>query len=176
MIWLLISVEAFGQNRIGDSEFSASREGHSAKVVFTVGLFDPSAHKVEGLSPCDDPGLVKIDGRQPLGARICHLPKREIRAMRLTFDKTEIDIPNELFSDCYEPPFPRSDGRISDYFELKIGDDLRSVFIFVNGGDFAGHYQALWVLRPDGKHSRFTTGPCPDCSFIKFDSTFDDRK
>jgi hypothetical protein len=175
LLALLISANTFSQDRTGAAEFRASRAGHTAKVVFKVSTFEPSSHKIEGLNPCNDFRAVRIDGRQPLGAGICHLPGREIRSMKIYFDKDEIEIPNELYSDCYEPTFPRLDSRIEDYLAVRIGDDMKSIFVFMNGGDGASHYQVLWVLRPDGKHSRFSTGACPDCSFINFDSGFDER-
>ena len=66
----------------------------------------------------------------------------------------------------------KAEARISQaIFAVRIGDDLKSVFIFMYGGDAAGSYQVLWVLRPDGKHSRFS-GACADCGFIDFQSGF----
>jgi len=34
--------------------------------------------------------------------------------------------------------------------------------------DFAGVYDVIWVLRKDGRHTRFTDSE-GDCSFLNFD-------
>jgi hypothetical protein len=169
---LLISANGFSQDRTGTIVLDTSHEGHTAKVRFTVSAFVPSLHKVEA---CSDSGPIIIDGRKPLGVGICDLPEDVIGSMILSFDNVEIDIPKELYSDCYEPQFPGTNRPTSEYLVIRIGDDLKSVFVFMNGGDAAGHYQIIWVLRTDGKHSRFSTGSCADCNFINFDSEFDER-
>ena len=174
LLCLLVPFSVYPQNRIGKTEIETSRGGHTAKVIFDVGKFEPLKHTIIGLDPCDDYRSVRIDGQYPLGTD-CTLPIYDIQEMVLIFDGIKVEIPPKLYSNCYHPPFPRSDNSISDYLAIKIGDDLHSIFIFMDGGDAAGQYQVIWVLRPDGKHSKFTTGPCPDCSFIKFDSGFDDR-
>lgn len=60
---------------------------------------------------------------------------------------------------------------ISKFFAMRIGDDLQSVFIFMAGGDAAGSYEVLWVIRTDGKHSRFS-GKGTGKPFFNFDSGF----
>ena len=102
LLAFFISTSSFSQNRTGTVEFSTSRNGHTAKIIFSVGAFASSSHKIIGINPCDD---------------------------------------------------------------------YKSVFIFMDGGDGSGNYQVLWVLRLDGKHSRFS-GACSDCGFIDFYSGF----
>jgi len=41
----------------------------------------------------------------------------------------------------------------------------------MSGGDAAGHYEVIWVLRRDGRHTRFS-GACGDCGFLDFRSGF----
>jgi hypothetical protein len=163
-ILLIVSVDAYTQDRTGTVEFSTSRDGHTATIIFSVGKFNPSTHIIVGMDPCEDYSEVKIDGRYPLGTD-CTFPEYEIQSMRLNYDGVIIEIPKELYSDCYNPPFPPLDDYISNYFKMIIGNELNSVFVFMSGGDAAGHYQVIWVLRPDGKHSRLTQA-CSDCSFI----------
>jgi len=42
--------------------------------------------------------------------------------------------------------------------QLKIGDDGKSVMVFMSGSDAAGGYQIFWIFRSDAKHSRFGSG------------------
>ena len=173
MVFLLITTSAFPQDtgdaRIGTVSFSTTREGHTASVTFTVDRFTPALHKItdNDWKAVDDPYIERIDGRIPLGID-GNMPSYEIKSMRLDFDGKKAEIPKELYSDCYNPPFPRYNKEIqSNYFKIKIGDDMKSVFVFMAGGDAAGSYRVVWILRPDGAHSRFSQA-CPDCSFIDF--------
>ena len=166
LFFFTVAIAGFGQNRTGNFEMSTKREGHTATISFTVVKFDFSEHEIVGLDTCHNNfRAVKIDGKSPLGTSFCDMPDEEIQAMKLVFDGKEIDFPKELYSDCYSPPFFRTDN-ISRYFSIRIGDDLKSVFVFMSGGDGSGSYQVLWVLRPDGNHSRLTD--LLDCQFIDF--------
>ena len=119
------------------------------------------------------PGIEKIDGRVPLGID-GNMPMYEIKSMQFYFDGMEAKIHKELYLDCYDPAFSLADeDLLSNYFKIRIGDDLKSVFVFLAGGDAAGSYTVVWVLRPDGAHSRFSQA-CPDCSFIDFDGFVSD--
>jgi hypothetical protein len=167
-----MSLNAFSQSRSDTFTFDASRNSHKATITLTVTRFNPKEHEISGLQPCDDLQAVKIDGRTPIGAGICNTPKYEIISMALVFDGHKIRIPKEIYADCYEPPFAWSMSHISDYFSLRIGDDLKSVFVFMSGSDGAGHYDVIWVFRSDGKHSRITN-TASDCGMINFDCPTD---
>ena len=54
---------------------------------------------------------------------------------------------------------------------MRIGDDMESVFIFMEGGDAAGCYELLWIIRTDGKYSRLS-GVCADQHLFNLDSGF----
>jgi hypothetical protein len=149
---ILISVTGFSQDRTGTFQFKATKERHTAVVTFRVEKFNPQKHRISGLDNCEESGEIKIDGLVPLGVD-CTMPDYEV------------EIPKSIYSNCYQPPFPQE--HISDYFRMEIGDDLRSVFVFMSGGDAAGSYQVIWVLRTDGMHSRFSQG-VPDSRFIDF--------
>jgi hypothetical protein len=148
-------------------QFVSKNGGHEARVVFTTRPFDGSAHRITKQKGCP-----RIDGRAPLGTD-CSMPRFEIASIDFSFDGKSVPVLKSLYQDCYEPPFKNKSGGadIPGYFAVRIGDDLKSVFIFMYGGDAAGSYQVLWVLRPDGKHSRFS-GACADCGFIDFQSGF----
>jgi hypothetical protein len=157
------------QTKGGESfTFEQKRAGHIAKVVFITRLFDPARHRITKHKGCP-----LIDGRVPYGTD-CTLPHSEIAAIWFYFDRRKIKVPKKLYADCFFPPFAQkyvADGSIKNYFALRIGDDLQSAFAFMSGGDTAGSYQVVWVLRQDGRHARFS-GACPDCGFIDFNSGF----
>ena len=152
-------------------QFVAKKGGHTAKITFTTKLFNRSAHRIVWTGTC-----LRIDGRVPLGTD-CNVPSVEIESLRFYFDGKEIGVPKRLYADCYQPPFFNGPGRVmnergaEDYFAARISDDLQSVFVFMWGGDAAGSYQIIWVLRKDGRHTRFS-GACSDCGFIDFQGGF----
>ena len=148
-------------------QFVSKKGGHEARVVFSTRPFDRSAHRITKQKGCP-----RIDGRAALGTD-CSMPRFEIASIDFSFDGKSVPVLKSLYQDCYEPPFKNKSEQadIPGYFSVRIGDDLKSVFIFMHGGDAAGSYQVLWVLKPDGKHSRFS-GACADCGFIDFQSGF----
>lgn len=135
-------------------QFVSKKGGHEARVVFTTRPFDRSAHRITKQKGCP-----RIDGRAALGTD-CSIPRFEIASIGFSFDGKRVPLLKSLYQDCYEPPFKNGSGQadIAGYFAVRIGDDLKSVFIFMDGGDAAGSYQVLWALKPNGKHSRFS-GP-----------------
>ena len=112
LFFFTVAIAGFGQNRTGNFEMSTKREGHTATISFTVGKFDPSEHEIVGLDPCDDYRAVRIDGHWPFGTD-CTIPRYEIQTMNLEFDSIKVEIPKELYSDCYSPPFPSLSFRVS---------------------------------------------------------------
>jgi hypothetical protein len=146
------------------ADFTVSSGTHLAKLILTTRNFVPSAHKIVRTKDC-----LTIDGRRPIGTD-CTVPGAEIASMRLFFDGKEIFIPKRLYSDCYQPPRfgeSREDWKNS-YVALKLSDDLNAVFVFMAASDGAGVYDAIWILRKDGRHSRFTNSG-GDCTFLNFD-------
>ena len=166
---LLTTLHGAAQAKNDESfTFERKRAGHTVKVVFTTRPFEPSRHRITKRKGCP-----LIDGRMPYGTD-CGLPNSEIAAIKFYFDGREVRVPKRLYADCFSPLFSQkyiADGTIKNYFALRIGDDLQSAFVFMSGGDAAGSYQVLWVLRRDGHHARFS-GACPDCQFIDFNSGF----
>jgi hypothetical protein len=157
--------------REGAAEFVTKKQNHTARIIFESKLLDPRKHKIR-----ESGGCVTIDGHLPLGTD-CGMPQVEIASMRFFFDGKEIPIPRKLYSDCYSPPYFKtySDrGWIDKYLNIKFSDDLRSVFLFLAAGDGAGVYDAIWVLRKDGTHTRFTNSG-GDCSFLNFECTPNDK-
>ena len=120
---IFLTLNAFPQDRTGTVEFNTTRKGHTAKVSFTVGKFDQSAHKITGLDPCEDFTAVRIDGQYPFGTD-CTMLKWEIKVMSFYFDEVNIEIPKKLYSDCYHPPFHLPEDQISRFFALRISMSL----------------------------------------------------
>lgn len=159
---LLLSATAGEAQRknVGTFQVVQKKSGHTAKVVFHTRVFRGAGHRIA----YDQKLVARIDGRAPLGTD-GNLPAVEIASLRFFLDGKEIHVPRSLYSDCYEPLFGE------DYPPIRFSDDLQSVFVFMGGSDAAGSYQVIWVLRKDGRHTRFS-GACPDCGFLDFDSGF----
>lgn len=155
----LFSLYGYAQKTV---EFVKSNGAHNVKITVKTKPFDPRAHKADIIEY-----LTIIDGKRALGTD-GGVPRTEIESIRLVFDGKELSIPKSLFSDCYEPSFEK------DFFKLKIGDDGKSVMVFMAGGDAAGSYQIFWVFRSDGKHSRFGSG-ASDAGDLDFINIFFDN-
>jgi hypothetical protein len=81
--------------------------------------------------------------------------------LRLFFNGREVAVPRRLYSDCFDPSY--GEGSLA----VKFGDDPRTVFVFMHGSDGAGVYDVVWVLRRDGRHSRFANAG-GDCGLFNF--------
>ena len=110
--------------------------------------------------------MLEVDGRVALGVDET-VPRVEIKSVEFYFDGRRVAVPRGLYSDCFDPNFGK------EYFAVKNGDDGASVLVLMAGGDGAGGYQVVWVLRKDGRHSRFST-PCSDCDYAGFLTFFTD--
>ncbi len=152
--------------RAGTFRFEDRREGHVSRLVFRTGAFVPSRHRITRGKRLDL-SVTEVDGRMALGTD-GNTPRTEIRSVEFYFDGRRVAVPRRLYSDCFEPSFG------ADYFAVKNGDDGASVLVFMAGGDAAGGYQVVWVLRKDGRHSRFST-PCSDCDYKGFMPFFIDQ-
>jgi hypothetical protein len=148
------------KNKVGIFRFEAIRNAHKAEVIFKTRTFDPAIHKITYADQAYvakhnihtvDPNakcVVEIDGASPLGLEplFCISSNDDLKSMveietlTLLFDGKRIQLPENLFRDCYNPNLSR------DYMELSLGDDAKSVFLFMAGSDASGGYQVLWVL------------------------------
>lgn len=123
-------------------------EGHVAKVVAKYKPFDPKRH---GLNL--PPGSIyknKYPSKDFLGTD-GEVPGREFDFMKVYLDGQEIPIPKKYYEDCFEPNLN------PDLFQVRIGDDLKSVFVFMSGSTAAGHYDVIWVFQKNGAHSRYVS-------------------
>lgn len=138
------SVFADNLTKAGPSEkaFSASLAKHTALIKVKYKPFDRAIHGFASDTAVKEKRLVGTD---------FSVPDREFEYFKAFFDGKEIAIDKKWYTDLYNPNF--ADG----FFRIAIGDDLKSLFVFMNGASAAGHYDALWVFRQDGNHSRFVT-------------------
>ena len=152
--------------KVGTFRFTEEKGGHTARLVFHTGAFDRSKHRIT-YGKRLDLTVLEVDGRMALGVD-GNMPRTEIRSVEFFFDGQRVAVPRKLYADCFEP----SVGKES--FAIKAGDDGGSLLVFMAGGDAAGAYQVIWVLRKDGRHSRFST-PCSDCDHTGFMTFFLDQ-
>jgi hypothetical protein len=171
LLLLLISAAGADAQRapageVGTFRFAAESGGHKARLLFKTAAFKRPMHRITHGKRLDLP-VLEVDGRMALGVDD-RVPRTEIRAVEFYFDGRRIPVPRKLYADCFEPNFGK------DYFAVKAGDDGSSLLVFMAGGDGAGGYQVIWVLRKDGRHSRFST-PCSDCDYTGFMTFFIDQ-
>ena len=144
-ILLLSFTDTFAQSkRIGAYQFQKSKGKHTARVIVRNEPFDSSRHKV-GYD--ERTGKNLVDGRVAYGAEA--VPRTQIKSVEFYFDGRKIKVPSWLYADCYNPNLG------SEYVKLRFSRDLRSVFVTMWGADGAGAYGVVWVLRKNGKHSRY---------------------
>lgn len=144
-ILLCSFTNTFAQSeRIGAYRFQKSRGKHTARIVIRNQPFDSSKHKI-GYD--DRTGKNLIDGRVAYGAEA--VPRTQIKSIEFYFDGGEIKVPRWLYADCYNPNLG------SEYVNVRFSRNLQSVLVTMWGADGAGAYGVIWVLRRDGKHSRY---------------------
>jgi hypothetical protein len=144
---------------IGSFRFSTQRGAHRAALILKTKAFDPSEHRMR-LKMFGELGLTTVDGRVALGAE-GGTPLVEIESFRFILDGKEVRVPRSLYSDCFNPSTDPA------ALVLKFGQDARSVFVFMHGSDGAGVYDVVWVLRKDGRHSRWANAG-GDCGLFNF--------
>lgn len=158
-VLLIVVVSGAAQQKKDTFEFVKRSNSHTVRLVFKTRPFVRDNHKVEmgkAGTKVDDCFALGTDG---------NAPRTESASVRFFFDGMEVSVPKNLYSDCFEPNLE------ADNFRIKFGDDGESLMAFMAGGDAAGGYQIYWILRKDGKHSRFSE-PCSDCDYTGFVNGF----
>ena len=130
--------------RIGDYQFNRSKGSHTSRIVIRNEPFDPSQHRI---AYDEGSGKNLVDGRAAYGAE--GVPRTQIRSIKFYVDGREIKVQSRLYSDCYNPNLERR------YVNISWGRDARSVLVTMLGADGAGAYYVVWILRKNGKHSRY---------------------
>ncbi len=130
--------------RIGNYQFKKSKGNHTARIVIRNESFNPSKHKI-GYDERSGKNLV--DGRVAYGAE--SVPRTQISSIEFYVDGRKISVPSRLFADCYNPNLEHR------YVNIRWSRDARSVLITMLGADGAGAYYVVWILKRNGKHSRY---------------------
>jgi hypothetical protein len=144
---------------VGSFRFEERSGRHRATLILKTKDFDSSKHRVR-LGKVGELLVTRVDGRVALGTD-GGMPAVEIESFRFFFDGREVPVPRRLYSDCFNPS-TQAGG-----LALKFGQDAQSVFVFMQGSDGAGVYDVVWVLRRDGRHSRWANAG-GDCSLFNF--------
>lgn len=127
-------------DKLGTFQFEKTEGGHTAKIIFQTKEFDPSKHRVEYGNFHN-----RVDGRIAYGAE--SVPTVEISSIRFLFDGKEIEVPQILYRDCYNPNFE------SPYVKVRFSQNYDGVIVSMSGADGAGGYEVIWRLNKNGKHS-----------------------
>jgi hypothetical protein len=144
-ILLLSCTTSLAQSqRIGPYQFHKSKGKHTSRIVIRNEPFDPSKHKI-GYD--DHSGKNLIDGRVAYGAE--GVPRTQVKSIEGYLDGRKIRVPRWLYADCYNPNLEHR------YVKIRWSRDARSVLVTMLGADGAGAYYVVWILRKNGKHSRY---------------------
>jgi hypothetical protein len=144
-------------------EITKSRGIHRVRIVVQTKPFNAKEHQIKKVFKRET-SQTSIDGKLALGTDAT-LPRREITSFRLTYDGHDIQIPRSLYADCYDPNLDKKS------FWVKFADDGESVMAFMAGSDGAGGYQVFWILRKDGRHTRFSNA-VSDANYPDFANWF----
>jgi hypothetical protein len=143
-ILLLDSTSTFAQSqRIGAYRFHKAKGNHTATIIISNEPFDSSKHKVA----FDKNVGSLIDDHKAYGAE--SVPRTQIKSIKFYFDGKQIKVPRWLYSDCYNPNLERQ------YVKMNFARDSPNVKVLMWGADGAGAYGVVWMLRKNGKHSRY---------------------
>ena len=142
---LLLSATSIAAQAERNGTFQSRRQisGHVAKVIFRTRSFDSAKNK----KGYDDKIGNTVNGRKAYGAE--SVPKAEIASLKVFFDGQEVQVPRQLYSDCYDPNFG------NEYIKLSFSRDFSKLFVSMRGSDGAGGYEVVWVIRRNGRASRF---------------------
>lgn len=130
--------------RIGAYQFQKSKDNHLVRIIIRNEPFDSARHKI-GYD--ERTGKNLVDGRVAYGAEA--VPRTQIKSIEFYFDGRQIKVPRWLYADCYNPNL--ENGCVN----VRFSRDLRSVIVTMLGADGAGAYNVFWVLKRNGKHSRY---------------------
>jgi hypothetical protein len=130
-------------DRIGTFQYRRETSGHVARLIFRTRSFDSAKNKVG----YDDKIGNTVNGRKAYGAE--SVPKAEITSFIVFFDGERVQVPRQLYSDCYDPNFG------NEYIKLSFSRDFSKLSVSMSGSDGAGGYEVVWVIRRNGRAFRF---------------------
>ena len=170
LIILSAVATGFGQN-VGTFRFADTNRNQTATLVIRTKPFLAAHHRISfanasylkkhniQTNPLRDVSIVtSIDDRREWFGTDGEIPRVEIVSMGVAFGTKKFLVPRKLYADCFNPTFHKNN------FIAKLNDATDTLFVFMAGSDGAGAYQIMWVLRNDGRHSRFVHN-CSDCDF-----------
>jgi len=147
LLGAILSTGSYAASKPKTVQVDDERNGYHARLLVTTRAFDKAQHKIHVIPNGD--GACTIDGKEPFGADSLFLPDIEITSMTLLLNGERIAIPRELYSDCYRPNLD------PEYFSMRINHKGTGVFVFMQAGDGAITYEAVWFLSADGSHHRY---------------------
>jgi hypothetical protein len=116
--------------------------------------------------PKDRPDLVrpaKFNGQPALGG-LPHDPKSRLARFDLTWDGRTVAVPQRLYENCFEPDLRSREARWSNHGGILLtpSESGDSLLVEMDATWLACcGYTVTWVLRSDGRHSRFIDSSIP---------------
>jgi hypothetical protein len=120
------------------------QEGYSFKFTMVIEKFDSAIHDISRVRDNI------IDGNYVYGTD-GSIPQKEIKTFSCIINGKQIPVKPEFYNRLYNPAIGYENSTL--YLTAFWGSDYKSIFVFMNGGDGAGSYTAVWSLRADGKHT-----------------------
>lgn len=114
--------------------------GQLIEIQIEKKKFDKKAHKIEGKEYS-----LLIDGKEPIGTPV--IPTWEISNFIIKWNEKSIEVPKELYQDCYEPNIRG--------VTLLPSQDGKSILLHMNGSDGSYTYDAYWVIESSRIYSRY---------------------
>lgn len=130
------------KNTIGNNVLRQSKKlnGQLIEIQITKKKFDQKAHTIEG----KEYSLI-IDGKKPIGTPVT--PVWEISNFTIKWDGKLIELPKELYQDCYEPNL----GGVT----ILPSYDGKSILLQMSGSDGAFAYDVYWVVERARIYNRY---------------------
>ena len=158
MLILAVLPHLFGASYAGSREKNqVTIGGRAGRHSFVLRLakrpFQRKRHKITGSEYNR-----RVDGKNALGTD-GYLPQEEISRFEVTVDGKPWPVPARLWRDCYEPNFD-TDPHFPA-LQAALTPDGNRLWVKMTGGDAAGSYNVVWLLRANGLSSRKIGGGEP---------------
>ncbi len=129
---------------------SISFGGDQVSVTMRAGVFLPTRHKLNYY----DKYLVRIDNKPYVGY-YGRVPTTTLGSLLVTVGGDTVTIPNEAYSDIYDPVFTYEDasGQIRSHNNVYFSADHSKIYIYLLNTSVPGGYEVTWVIA-DKKYVR----------------------
>ncbi|MDP9077535.1 MAG: SH3 domain-containing protein [Bacteroidota bacterium] len=116
-------------------------KSNDIKVIVEKSPYNSKKHKFSNKNQ----DIFYIDGKRFWGTD-GELPKEVIFAVKISYKKTQIPVPDEAFNDLFQPSLKST--------TLSIGPD-NTFYVRMDNSDGAGGYSIIWIFKDDKYIGRY---------------------